>query len=93
VQVTGTLPLTRSVAAGIAYFTLADPTPLTSTVTVFAGANFGAVVSRTVTLKEAAAPPAVQVTVVTPSGNVAPGPGVQVAGWVPFTGSDAVCGV
>jgi hypothetical protein len=93
-HVTATAPSTASIADVIKLNT-APVVPVASTV-VFAGTvTTGPVVSDTVTVKDAApllprASVAVHVTVVAPSGNVAPLAGAQLPATVPSTRSLAV---
>jgi uncharacterized protein YhbP (UPF0306 family) len=94
VQLTGTLPSIPSFAVAV-YVKIAPVAPVASTVAWAGTVTTGPVVSVTVTVNEAApllprASVAVHVTVVVPSGNVAPLAGVQVATVLPSTASLAV---
>ena len=96
IQVTGTLPSTKSVAVGVVNVTVA-PEELTAFAVIFEiGETTGAVVSTTITLNVVgvAVFPAVsvllQVTVVVPRTNVDPETGEQLAGNVPSIASTAL---
>jgi hypothetical protein len=87
VQLTATLPSTTSLAVTL-YVKITPVAPVASTVALAGTVTTGRVVSVTVTVKEAApllprASMAVHVTVVAPSGNVAPLAGAHVAGTAP----------
>jgi hypothetical protein len=89
VQVTGTSPSTASVAEEVK-LNAAPVAPVASTLAFAGTVTFGAVVSVTVTVKEAArllprASVAVQLTAVGPSGNVDPLAGVHVTSTTPST--------
>jgi hypothetical protein len=93
VQLTATLPFTRSFAVAVKV-KLAPVALVASTVTFAGTVTPGPVVSVTVTVKDAApllvfVSVAVQVTVVGPSGNVDPLAGVQVTARGPSTPSFA----
>jgi hypothetical protein len=94
VQVTATLPFTRSFA--VAVKVKPAPVALVASTVAFAGTvTTGPIVSATVTVNDAApvfpfVSVVVQVTVVAPSGNVDPLAGVQVTGRGPSTRSLAV---
>jgi hypothetical protein len=94
VQVTATLPSTRSLAVAV-YVKIAPVAPVAS-ILAFAGTvTTGPVVSVTVTVNEPAPllprpSVAVQLTVVGPNGNVVPLAGVQVTRVLPSTASLAV---
>jgi hypothetical protein len=94
VQLTATLPSIPSFAVAV-YVTIA-PVALVASTLAFAGTvTTGPVVSVTVTVKEAApvlprVSVAVHVTVVVPSGKVAPLAGTQFATTLPSTASLAV---
>jgi hypothetical protein len=94
VHVTATPPSTASVAEVVKLNT-APVVPVASTVAFAGTVTTGPVVSVTVTVKEAAllfprASLAAHVTVVAPSGNVAPLAGVQLTATLPSTRSLAV---
>jgi hypothetical protein len=94
VQLTATLPFTRSFAVAVKV-KLAPVAPVASTVAFAGTVTTGPVVSATVTVNDAApllllASVAVHETVVDPSGNVDPLAGVQVTGRGPSTRSVAV---
>jgi len=89
-----TVPSTMSVA-DVAKLNAAPVAPVASIVALAGAVTTGPVVSLTVTMNEAApvlprASLAVQLTVVAPSGNVAPLAGVQVTATLPSTASLAV---
>src|SRR5437899_2481647 len=90
-QLTATLPSTRSDAVGATYDTFAEPVDVDPVVPVADEVKEGGVVSTTITLKESTTISgsllSVHVTVVEPSGNNEFGAGSQVApeGAVKFT--------
>jgi ribosomal protein L10 len=94
VQLTATLPSIPSVAVAV-YVKAAPVEAVASTVALVGTVTTGPVVSVTVTVNDAArllprVSVAVHVTVVVPSGKVAPLAGVQVAATLPSTASLAV---
>jgi hypothetical protein len=94
VQLTATLPSIPSVAVAV-YVKAAPVAPVASTVALAGTVTTGPVVSVTVTVNDAApllprASVAVHVTVVVPSGKIAPLAGVHVTGTAPSTASLAV---